>query len=165
MRALAQAVIRSAVLDLFSKSLAGATSEDEGITRHIAMRFLTAVGDDEWAMARRVWCFFADVDPDQLRTHIVAVLEGRRDIELPENDAMLYRLNGHEIARALWANEKARRVAFLNDARRQVEARRAARREQAETERDCRHEEPMRRAWDEAGRIIDEANHRIRFGT
>jgi hypothetical protein len=165
MRALALAVIRQAVSDCFSKSLAGATSEDEGITRHIALRFLTAVGDDDWAMARREWCFLADVDPDELRSHIVDVLEGRRDIELPDDDAMLYRLNGHEIARAQWANEKARHVAFLDDARQKIEARRATRHEQAETERDRRKEQRMRDAWDEAGRIIDEANHRLLYGT
>ena len=165
MRALALAVIRQAVNDCFSKSLLGATNEDEGITRHIAMRFLTAIGNDAWAQSRRDWCFLADVDPDRLRAHIVDVLEGRRDIEQPEDDAMLYRLNGHDIARQLWANEKARHVAFLDDARQKIEARRAARHEQAETERERRKEQRMREAWDEAGRIIDEANHRILFGT
>jgi len=123
MRALAQAVIRSAVLDLFSKSLAGATDADASIERHHAMRFLTATGNDDWAMARHVWCFFADVDPDRLRSHIVDVLEGRRDIEAPD-ETIPYRLNGHGIARQLWADEKVR----------QVEERRAAPRTQASPE-------------------------------
>ncbi|MCB1470055.1 MAG: hypothetical protein KDK08_23585 [Rhizobiaceae bacterium] len=86
-------------------------------------------------MARRVWCFFADVDPDRLRAHIVDVLEGRRDIEQPEDDAMPYRLNGHGIARQLWADEKARQAAYLDDARQKIEARRAAHRENQPPER------------------------------
>ncbi len=131
MRALAQAVIRSAVLDLFSKSLAGATDADASIERHHAMRFLTATGNDDWAMARRVWCFFADVDPDRLRSRIVDVLEGRRDIEAPD-ETIPYRLNGHGIARQLWAGEKVRQAAHIDDARRQVEERHAAHRTQAE---------------------------------
>lgn len=118
MRALAQAVIRSAVMDLFSRTLAGATGADMGIERHFAMRFLTATGNDAWAQSRRDWCLLADVDPDQLRGHIVDVLEGRRDIEPPEGDAIYYRLNGHDIARQMWADEKARYAAYLDDARR-----------------------------------------------
>jgi len=146
-------VIRQAVLDLFSKSVSGASNEDEAFERHLAMRFLTATGDDDWAQSRAEWCSLADVDPDDLRAHIVDVLEGHRDIEFPEGD-QTYRLNGHDIARAMWAAEKARRVAFISDAREKVDARNTARRERR-----------MREAWDEAQRIIDEANHRLRFGT
>lgn len=150
---LAHAVIRQAVLDLFSRTLSGTASEDERHERHLAMRFLTASGDDDWAHARTHLCIIADVDPDDLRMHIVNALEGKRDIEFPGDDRA-YRLNGHDIARALWEQEKARHVAYLDHARQVVDAR-----------RDRRHEERMRQAWDEAGGIIVEANHHLRYAT
>lgn len=154
---LAHAVIRQAVLDLFSRTLSGTAIELEPYERHLAMRFLTATGDDDWAHTRAHWCSIADVDPDDLRMHIVDALEGHRDIEFPDDDKT-YRLNGHDIARALWEQEKARHVAYLDRARQVVDARR-------EQQRNRRHVERMRQACDEAGRIIDEANNRLRFGT
>jgi len=147
---LAHAVIRQAVLDLFSGTLSGASNEDEAFERHLALRFLTASGADEWARAREHWCIMADVDPDMLRDQIVRVLDGEREIDIEDRT---YRLNGHDIARRLWANEKARHVAYIEQAQRASRKRREARREAK-----------MRDAWDDAGRIIDEANHRLRFG-
>lgn len=157
---LAHAVIRQAVLDLFSKSLSGASNEDEAFERHLALRFLTASGDDDWARSREHWCQIADIDADELRIHILDVLEGHRGIEFPSDDRA-YRLNGHDIARALWAQEKARQVAYLDNARKVLDARR----KHTEAERGRRHEERLREAWDEAGRIIDAANQRLLFGT
>lgn len=93
---LAHAVIRQAVLDLFSGTLSGASNEDEAFERHLAMRFLTASGADEWARAREHWCIMADVDPDMLRDQIVRVLDGEREIDIEDRT---YRLNGHDIAR------------------------------------------------------------------
>lgn len=149
---LAAAVIRQSVLDLFSRSLSGAASEDEGAERHRALQFLTASHGD-WAKARNEWCGMADVDSDDLRAHIIDVLEGKRDIEFPEGD-QTYRLNGHDIARQVWEQEKARHIAYVDNARQVVEARRVARKE-----------ERMRQAWKDAGRIIDDANHRLRYAT
>lgn len=101
---LALAVIRQAVSDVFSKSLAGAADDAQGIERLRALRFLTAE-HGVWADDRRFWCHLADVDPEALRRNIVDVLEGHRDIKLP-NEQIAYRLNGHDLARALWAREK-----------------------------------------------------------
>lgn len=148
---LAHAVIRQAVLDLFSGTLSGASNEDEAFERHLALRFLTATGNDDWARAREHWCIMADVDPDILRDQIVRVLEGEREIDIEDRT---YRLNGHDIARRLWANEKAKHVAFIEEAQKASQKRREARREAL-----------MRAKWAEADRIIDEANHRLRFGT
>ncbi|MBO6603632.1 MAG: hypothetical protein JJ938_04350 [Roseicyclus sp.] len=164
---LAHAVIRQCVTDLFVRTLSGVPSEERDIQRHLAMRFLTATGNDDWAMARRAWCGVADVDPDELRAHVIDILEGNRDLKLEENT---YRLNGHNEAREMWAEEKARHIAFLDDARRQVEERRAARNVEEEADRARRRKETdakrsarMRDAWDEATRIIDETNHRLRY--
>lgn len=148
---LAHAVIRQAVLDLFSGTLSGASNEDEAFERHLAMRFLTASGADEWARAREHWCIMADVDPDMLRDQIVRVLDGEREIDIEDRT---YRLNGHDIARRLWADEKAKHVAYIEQAQKASRKRSEARREQR-----------MREAWAEASRIIDKANHRLRFGT
>lgn len=148
---LAHAVIRQAVLDLFSTALSGASNEDEAFERHLALRFLTATGNDDWVMARRAWCGVADVDPDMLRDQIVRVLEGEREIDIEDRT---YRLNGHDIARRLWADEKARHVAYIEQARKVAEKR-----------RDARREARMREAFAQAQRTIDEANHRLRFGT
>ena len=119
---LAHAVIRQCVIDLFARTLPGVSREDQDMERHLAMRFLTATGNDDWARSRRHWCLIADVDPDELRGHIIDILEGNRDITLEENT---YRLNGHDIAQALWAKEKARHIAFLDDAREKIAARKA----------------------------------------
>lgn len=92
------------------KRLSGASNEDEAFERHLALRFLTASGADEWGRAREHWCIMADVDPDMLRDQIVRVLDGEREIDIEDRT---YRLNGHDIARRLWANEKARHVAYI----------------------------------------------------
>lgn len=148
---LAHAVIRQAVLDLFSGTLSGASNEDEAFERHLALRFLTATGSDDWAQARAAWCNLADVDPDILRDHIVRVLEGHRDIDIEDRT---YRLNGHHIARKLWADEKARHLAYIEQARKVSESRRAERREAR-----------IQEAFAQAQRTIDAANHRLRYGT
>lgn len=155
---LGHAVIRQAVLDLFSGMVSGA--EDEVCERRRAMRFLTATGDDDWAHARAHWCSMADVDPGILRDEIVRVLDGERDIELEDQT---YRLNGHDIARRLWSEEKGRHLAYLDRARQVVDARRTARQVQETAERERRREERMRQAWDEANRLIEQGNRRLRY--
>lgn len=73
--ALWTAVVSTAIHDLFAPR--GPTAQE----RHEAYLFLTAETGD-WAKARLNVCAQTAWDPNVLRSHVVAILEGRRDLHM-----------------------------------------------------------------------------------
>lgn len=157
---LAQAVLRQAIIDLFSKSLSGANDNQADLERRYALRLLTD-RTGEWAESRDAWCLMADVDPDKLRERIIEVLDGEREIEFSDTEKKNYRLNGLGIARDLWAQHKQDAEQRYRKMRFEVGVREHRRRVELEKER----AQQRRDAWAEAGRKIAEANERALFGT
>lgn len=115
---LSRAVLAQAVIDLFSVSIACSTP-DEAITARLdALAFLTDA-DGAWAESRQSHCLLADEYPDQVRSSILAILNGA-----DPSDDHGYRLRGIEIARDLWAQERERQRAYFDNVREKVRARR-----------------------------------------
>jgi hypothetical protein len=94
--ALVFAILAQAVSDLF-----GGESANERLHRRDAMAFLTAK-NGPWALRRREECDYVGIDPDVLRSRIIAILEGKAEINhLPERSR-----KSIVEARAMWAEVK-----------------------------------------------------------
>ena len=150
-RLLGQAVVRQCVVDLFTATLSGSYGDDDHYERFLAMRFLTA-DHGEWKQSREDWCIMADIDPDLLSKHIIDVLEGRE--VRTDGTEKQYRLNAVDVARSLWREEKDR-IATQRVHAQELRNRRLA----------VEKERRERAAWANATRLIEEANHRLRYGT
>jgi len=156
---LAHSVIRQTILDVFSKTLSGAHDNEAELERRYALRFLTdATG--EWADSRNMWCQMADIDADDLRDRLIDILDGKRDIEQPEDDKT-FRLSGHDIARQVWSSFKRERALDARCERFNQGVQKTREQVQKEKELAARR----RAAWAEAGQMIRDANERLLFGT
>ena len=96
---LVMAILAQAVQDLFG-GLGGLTPTQRRTERHEALSFLTATSG-MWSAQRARYCTLVGIDPDVFRARIIAILDGRREPNLPygfgRGDEGLVE------ARALWA--------------------------------------------------------------
>lgn len=94
--ALVFAILAQSVADLF-----GVLAANESLHRRDAMAFLTA-RNGPWALRRREECDCVGIDPDVLRSRVIAILEGKAEINhLPERSR-----KSIVEARAMWAEVK-----------------------------------------------------------
>lgn len=99
------AIIKQSVVDLWIGTPVATNPEEASTARWEAMLFLTQERGG-WQKRRDELCSLVDLDPDHIRRETISVLEGA---PLPHYSDM--RGNGIEMARALWAKEKARHAA------------------------------------------------------
>lgn len=95
---LVHAIVQQAVLDLFAITPSGA-AEQGAAERRDALAFLTA-SQGAWAQRRAELCALIDLNPDDVRAEIVAVLEGA--------EPRIKVGRGIDRARALWAEQNTR---------------------------------------------------------
>ena len=96
------AILAQAVQDLFG-GLGGLTPTQRRTERHEALSFLTATSG-MWYAQRARYCSLVGIDPDVFRARIVAILDGRREPNLPHDHGT--QAEGTAQARALWASRR-----------------------------------------------------------
>lgn len=96
-------ILSQAVSDLFG-SHSILTPAQRSRERRLALVFLTATSGEGYAW-RAHYCSLVDVDPDVLRAGVIAILEGRREPNLPYDSGFT---DGLIEARSMWAAQRPR---------------------------------------------------------
>jgi len=96
-------ILSRAILDLFGTVGLTANADEAAVAKHEALMFLTQETGG-WAKRRRELCDAVGIESDEMRDHVVRVLEGDK-LGLDQWD-MRYELADVETARELWEYEK-----------------------------------------------------------